>query len=214
MELKLYYPVKNPINQSNLFGTSNAMYAGLGQKGHPGLDFEAPLGTPLYAPCDGDAFYATDSAGGDGFWIRYPSNAAPQYNIILWHMPNAGNPTYPSTIPETKGVVTGIKAGELLGYTGNSGFPVESTGPHLHVGVLPCDATGAALNPDNGYLGCVDPMPFFNELFAEDINKVQPVVTQLETVAIEVGNSNLPTATKLSFYKWVAQFLNSLFFKQ
>lgn len=170
MNLELYYPVKNPINPTNPFGTPSPMYTALGQKGHPGQDYEAPSGTPLYAPCDGDAFYAFDKNGGDGIYIRYPSNTAPIYNIILWHMYPKGNVEFPFKIA-TDGSITSIKAGQLLGYTDNSGYPTESDGSHLHIGVMPCNQYGQALDPANGYLGCVDPASFWNGLFAEDIGK-------------------------------------------
>src|ERR1700733_4240531 len=142
--MELFYPVKDPINQTNLFGANPAEYKPLAQAGHPGNDFESVSGTPVYAPCDGDAFYTIDSLGGDGIWIRTPSHAAPQYNIILWHMWPKGDPKYPFAI-KTDGSTTKVKAGDLLGYSDNSGFPRESTGPHLHLGVMPCDLTGGAL---------------------------------------------------------------------
>ena len=85
--LKLFYPVKDPINQSNLFGANPAEYKPLGQAGHPGNDFEAPTGTKIYSPCDGNAFYVKDSLGGDGIWIRTTDEEGNNYNIILWHMP-------------------------------------------------------------------------------------------------------------------------------
>lgn len=217
--MELYYPVKQDINQTNLFGANPAQYLPLKQKGHPGNDFECPLGTPLYAPCDGDAFYTTDKAGGDGFWIRFPNNTAPQFNIILWHMPNAGNPTYPFQIPTGKGTVTSIKAGEFLGYTGNSGYPVESTGPHLHLGIIPCDATGEALNPNNGYLGCVDPQPFYNGLYAENINhpptpqtieKAEEVVTVAQEAITIAKNPNASLQDKNTLLQAVEGVINTI----
>jgi hypothetical protein len=96
----LSYPVKQPINESNLFGANPAQYEPLGQKGHPGLDFEAPSGTPLYTPCDGDAFYTTDANGGDGIWIRYPitSNIAKATDI---HIRPTSFPSYPQPVTFT-----------------------------------------------------------------------------------------------------------------
>jgi murein DD-endopeptidase MepM/ murein hydrolase activator NlpD len=196
-KLELFYPVKDPINQANLFGANPAEYKPLGQAGHPGNDFESVSGTPVYAPCDGDAFYTIDSLGGDGIWIRTPSNAAPQYNVILWHMWVKGDPKYPFAI-KTDGSTTKVKAGDLLGYSDNSGFPRESTGPHLHMGVMPCDATGAALEPKNGFLGCVDPTSFYNGKFAQDIAIEEQIVQRSAAVVTAISQTPIPAAQKIS----------------
>jgi hypothetical protein len=218
MPLNLYYPVKNPIDQNNLFGTTSPMYTSMGQIGHPGVDFEAPLDTTFYSPCDGEAFYVTDKDGGDGLWIRWPNNISPQYDIILWHLPPAADPTYHPLIslpkPGQNSPVVPITAGQDLGWTGNSGYPLESTGPHLHVGVIPLDSSFSPMYPDNGYEGCVDPMPFFNGLYAEDINKIQPIVDAIATIVPEVVSSSLPIQVQLSFLQKVAQFLSNLFQRQ
>jgi murein DD-endopeptidase MepM/ murein hydrolase activator NlpD len=201
----LYFPVKNPIDQQNLFGTSNAMYTALGQKGHPGIDFECPSGTPVYAPCDGDVFYVTDKDGGCGLWIRTPSNDPDnlKYNVILWHMYPKDTEGFPYAIP-TDGSVTGVKAGQMLGYSDNSGYPIESTGPHLHVGLMPCDSTGEAISPTNGYLGCIDPAPWFNGEYAEDINNPPPVPTaqvveNVKQAVATLTTANIPVAQKETF---------------
>jgi murein DD-endopeptidase MepM/ murein hydrolase activator NlpD len=187
--MELYYPVKDPINQKNLFGANPTQYKPLGQDGHPGLDLESPSGTPLYAPCDGDAFYVTDKYGGDGIWIRVPNNGAPAYNIILWHLFPKGDPEHPFKIP-TDGSIVPVKAGDLLGYTDNSGAPVESTGPHLHLGVMPCDQTGEALHPNNGFLGCIDPEIYFNGKFAEDINIKKQIVQAVSQGVADVSQAH------------------------
>jgi len=209
-QFELNYPVKNKINDANLFGANPAYYLkALGQNGHPGIDFECPLGTPLYSPCDGAVFYTTDALGGDGLWIRWPDNVKPQYNIILWHMPAAGNPTYPFQVPTDKNVYP-VKAGQFLGYTGNSGYPKESSGPHLHLGVIPCDSTGAALNPNNGYKGCVDPMPFFNGLYAEDINTVHQILDTEAQATNLIAQTPLTNQEKLSLLAKIKQSLIKL----
>jgi murein DD-endopeptidase MepM/ murein hydrolase activator NlpD len=181
--MELYLPVKQPIDQNNLFGTSSPMYTALHQLGHPGVDFDCPSGTPVYSPCDGAAFYATDANGGCGIYIRTPDSPNPGYNIILWHMYPAGTEGFPYSISTEKGAVTDVKAGQLLGYSDNSGYPVESTGSHLHLGVMPIGANELALDPTNGFLGCVNPEPFLSTSYAEDINNPPPPITP-EVVAV------------------------------
>jgi murein DD-endopeptidase MepM/ murein hydrolase activator NlpD len=179
------------------------MYAAMGQKGHPGIDFECKSGTPVYAPCNGDAFYTTDKAGGCGLWIRVPNNATTAFNVILWHMYPKDTPGFPYSIPTSEAVVTPVKAGQLLGYSDNSGYPAESTGPHLHLGVMPSDGTGGPLDGSNGYDGCVDPTPYFNGHYAQDIQAVEAVVASASTVVSNIAAS--PEATPAQKLDWLAE---------
>lgn len=186
----LDYPVRNPINQANLFGENPAQYKPLGQAGHPGNDFEAPTGTPVFAPCDGVAFYTRDTLGGDGIWIRTTDSDGNHYNVILWHMPTVGTPIgaqYPYSIPTDNFIMTPVKRGQKIGYTDNSGFPGESTGAHLHVGVQPCSASWIALAPTNGYLGCVDPQQFYTGNFADEVNMLPAAIAAVNTASAIVA---------------------------
>jgi murein DD-endopeptidase MepM/ murein hydrolase activator NlpD len=198
MEKFLYYPVRQPINQTNLFGANPAQYKPLGNNGHPGNDFEAPSGTPLLAPCDGEAFYCFDKNGGDGIYIRY-TDGTNYCNVILWHMWPKGNTTYPFSIP-TDGTITKVKAGQMLGYTDNSGAPIESTGPHLHLGVMITNSSWTALAPENGFMGCVDPAPFYNGLFAADISAIEAAVTTATNVVAQIVSSTDITPQQKSNY--------------
>lgn len=207
----LYYPVRNPINQTNLFGANAAQYKPLGQAGHPGNDFEAPSYTPIYAPCDGGARYIKDSLGGDGLWIYYTSPDGKFYNVILWHMPVATDTEH--WILPTTGISVPVKAGQLIGYTDNSGFPAESTGPHLHLGLMPCDIHGNPLEPNNGYLGCIDPAPFFNGQLAQDISLIPAASEAVQTAKLlvnQVNQSNVPPEQKATFYSEIGTFLEEI----
>ena len=208
MEPFLYFPVKNPINQSNLFGANPAQYKPLGQNGHPGNDFEAPSYTPIYAPCDGGARYVKDSLGGDGLWIYYVDGKGNFCNVILWHMPVAADKEH--WVLPTDGTMTPIKAGQLIGYTDNSGFPQESTGPHLHLGVMPCDVHGNDLAPTNGFLGCVDPQPFYIGKYAEDIATEQQVIEKSAAVislVAQATDQQIPHQEKLDILEEIEEFI-------
>lgn len=205
-KLELWLPVRNAINQLNLFGADPSYYQVLGQNGHPGVDFECQVGTPIYSPVEGDAFYTTDLDGGDGLWIRTPSNGAPQFNIILWHMPPKTDTAH--WVLPTDGSMTHVKVGQLIGYTGNSGYPKESTGPHLHLGVMPCDKTGEAINPRNGFDGCVDPMLFLNTKFAQDYGLAE---ASLSTATAVIASPSLTPAQKVTTDKAIIAFIKRLF---
>jgi murein DD-endopeptidase MepM/ murein hydrolase activator NlpD len=179
------------INQ--LFGQNPDYYAKFGWKGHNGIDFTAPHATPLYAPCDGEAFYATDSHGGDGIYIRTPSSeAGQQYNVILWHLIGKDDPVYHPLIP-TDGTSIAVTVGALLGYTDNTGAPYESSGDHLHFGLVPTDGEDHELDPNNGYGGCIDPMPFFTGTFAQDADTEAQAVQNSQTIVSAVAKDTVNT---------------------
>lgn len=194
--LEIFRPVKPcPINQSNLFGANpDDFYTShnLG-KGHPGIDIEVPSGTPLYAPVNGVAKYVKDNLGGDGLHIRTDAGDGHIYNIILWHLFPAGTAGEQFQIP-TDGSETPVKIGQLLAYTDNSGYPRESSGPHLHLGVqeLVEDAAGAwtAKTPNNGFGGCEDPMPYLQPLAAQDVpvveSAIQRIASEVQLLAEEI----------------------------
>ncbi len=179
----LFYPTKpSVINQS--FGGNPEYYArfldqyGQPLKGHMGIDFKAGHATPLYAACDGIAFYMEDSHGGAGIYIT-TTQGGQLYNVVNWHLCTKDDPKFKPVIP-TDGVShVGVKAGDLIGYTDNSGAPFESSGDHLHFGLVPLNSNGIKLDPSNGYDGCIDPTPYFNGYFAKDAKKLQEYVNSL-----------------------------------
>ena len=209
MKSFLAYPVKDPINQSNLFGADPTYYQKvLGTNGHPGIDFESPLYTPIYAPCDADAFYAQDQYHGDGLYLRIPNNAAPTAEVILWHMPDKSDTSH-WLLPTGQGVVSQVKAGQLIGYTGNSGYPQESNGPHLHFALR--FLFGANIvNEDNGFHGCVDPTPYFTGIHAQDVPTIQSIVDKSQQVVSVVAQSALPPNEKQNALQKVETFLQGL----
>ncbi len=209
--MELFYPVRDPINQSNPFGTVNAMYIALGVKGHQGVDFSSPSGTKLYAPCDGLAQYVSDKQGGDGLWIK-TTQAGANYIVILYHLYPKGDISHPFAVP-CDGTQNLVKAGQFLGYTDNSGFPVESSGSHLHVGVIPCDPDWKPLYDDNGYHGCVDPAPFFNGKYAEDIEISMQVIEKSTQLVQLVSSADIPHPAKLDVLQEVEAFIKELLSK-
>jgi len=95
--------------------------SGFGQRGgnlHAGIDFGAPIGTPVHAASSGTVI-AAGAVSGFGQWVklRHPGNIITVYgHIIRW----------------TVTVGQAVQAGQLIAYSGNEG---RSTGPHLHLEV-------------------------------------------------------------------------------
>ncbi len=96
-------------------------------KMHKGLDFAAPLGTPIYAAGSGTIQYAgRKGAYGNFVLIRHNST----YSTAYAHM---------NRIKTAKG--RRVKQGQTIGYVGTTG---RSTGPHLHYEIR---RTGRQVNP-------------------------------------------------------------------
>ena len=129
-----------PINTFSKITGETTGYCGSGNP-HSGMDFAAPTGTPIYAAHDGVIVKTYDNgtncygscnstqAVGIGFKIDNQDGTVSMY----MHMSKREN--------LSRG--TSVKAGQLLGYVGNTG---SSTGPHLHYG-MSSSTNGAVLNP-------------------------------------------------------------------
>lgn len=86
---------------------------------HPGIDFAAPHGTPIYATADGEVSRA-EYDHGYGNFVKI--NHGYGYETLYAHM------SAMKVKPGQK-----VKRGECIGYVGSTGF---STAPHVHYEVL------------------------------------------------------------------------------
>lgn len=106
-------------------------------KFHEGMDFSAPIGTPIYATADGKvSFTGWQSGYGNTIEIDHGYN----YMTRFAHL---------SKIDVKDGQM--VKRGEKIGEMGNTG---KSTGPHLHYEVR---IKGEAQNPVNYYFYDLSP---------------------------------------------------------
>ena len=87
---------------------------------HPGLDFTAPAGTPIYATANGTI--ETSGFGEGGYGNHVIINHGFGYKTLYAHMVRI------KARPGQK-----VIRGEVIGYVGSSG---KSTGPHLHYEVI------------------------------------------------------------------------------
>jgi murein DD-endopeptidase MepM/ murein hydrolase activator NlpD len=110
------------------------------RKFHKGMDFTAPVGTPIYASGNGRVVKAKRSATfGKVIYIDHGYG----YETVYAHM---------SKMKARRGQK--VKRGDLIGYVGNTGRSVSA---HLHYEV---HKNGRAINPINFYYGDLTPEEF------------------------------------------------------
>ncbi|HYM92605.1 MAG TPA: M23 family metallopeptidase [Chitinophagaceae bacterium] len=113
-------------------------------KMHEGLDFTAPIGTPIYATADGVVTIAGNT--NNGFGNHVVINHGYGYETLYGHM---------SRVKAKVGQK--VNRGEVIGYVGSTG---KSTGPHCHYEVH-----------KNGQI--IDPVYFFyNDLTPEQFDRL------------------------------------------
>ena len=115
--------LKTPLDGARLssnFGMRKHPISGF-NKMHKGIDFAAPIGTPIYAGGNGIVEYVGTN-GGYGKYIRIRHNN--EYKTAYAHLNSY-----------KKGIGKGVRVnqGEVIGYVGNTG---RSTGPHLHYEII------------------------------------------------------------------------------
>ena len=115
--------LKTPLDGAKLsssFGMRKHPISGF-NKMHKGIDFAAPIGTPIYAGGNGIIEYVGRN-GGYGKYIRIRHNN--EYKTAYAHLNSY-----------KKGISKGVRVnqGEVIGYVGNTG---RSTGPHLHYEII------------------------------------------------------------------------------
>jgi murein DD-endopeptidase MepM/ murein hydrolase activator NlpD len=152
-DMLLHIPAIQPIDNKDLKRTAS----GWGWRVHPiynikkfhyGLDFTAPIGTPIYATGDGIIEYSilsTDKLS-RGYGNLIIIDHGYGYKTLYAHL---------NKFNIKKG--DKIERGKIIGYVGSSGL---STGPHLHYEVI---KDGKKVNPIN-YL--------FNSLTPDEYEKI------------------------------------------
>ena len=115
--------LKTPLDGARIssnFGMRKHPISGF-NKMHKGVDFAAPIGTPIYAGGNGIVEYVGRN-GGYGKYIRIRHNNG--YKTAYAHLSNY-----------KKGISRGVRVnqGEVIGYVGSTG---NSTGPHLHYEII------------------------------------------------------------------------------
>jgi murein DD-endopeptidase MepM/ murein hydrolase activator NlpD len=125
--------LKAPLKYSRISsGFSNARYHPVLKRYRPhhGVDYAAPLGTPVYAIGDGVITKKGYQKGGGGNYLYIKHNGT--YTTAYMHLRGFA-----------KGIGQGVRVsqGQLIGYVGSTGL---STGPHLDFRFF---RNGNAVNP-------------------------------------------------------------------
>ena len=171
------------VNISQKFGENSvSFYKELGMKGHNGIDFSCESGTILRAAHDGHVVY-TGLDDSNGQIVVLSTNEMYDYN---------GQQVYFKTIyahltPNSYKVIPGqnVSAGDIIALTDNTGK--YTTGAHLHFGLKPIEQgeenyIWTNLEQNNGYLGAIDPEPFWTGKKAFDIKLMRAMIPLLTQV--------------------------------
>lgn len=111
------------------------------RKMHHGIDFAAPIGTPIYATADGTIDNVEMSFTGYGKKVEIDHGFGYRTRYAHMHMFVVKNGQ-------------GVKRGDLIGYVGDTGL---STAPHLHYEVF---INGAQVNPIHYFFSDLNPAEY------------------------------------------------------
>ena len=104
---------------------------------HLGTDYIVPIGTPIFAPADGEiTFVGYGAQGGNTLWFAFNGLVMRCLHLTSW---------------KPRGF---YRKGDIIGYTGNTGL---STAPHVHVdlsmGKVDLDNTSNFIDPAVYFMG-------------------------------------------------------------
>lgn len=174
-EISIRHPIADPNLRriSQKFGVNREFYSrfsvdGVSLRGHNGVDFAVPIGTPVVAVDEGKVVEVADDPDGYGLYVK-----------LVHHW---GESLYAHLSEQLVRVGQQVIAGATLGFSGNTGL---STGPHLHFGMRV-----APFNRKDGWGGFLDPLRYLQE--HEQTPHAPPVAKSsipdaLRTVANESG---------------------------
>ena len=153
------YPVKINSRVSQLFGARPAFYKPLGFLGHPGIDFAIPTGSEVRASNWGKVIKVGNDPNGWGEYVKIDHG-----NFITLYA-HLSSPAVSENCFITRG--------QIVGWGGSTG---NSTGPHLHFGIL---------NPkqmNNGYKGYINPMILLSKTETDNHNKLVKIEREIAQI--------------------------------
>lgn len=134
---------------------------------HYGVDYAAPVGTPIQATADGEVLFAgRDGGAGNMVRLRHKN----RYETAYLHLSRFG-----------PGVRKGaqVKGGDIVGYVGSSG---DSTGPHLDYRIY---HYGKPVNPLGHKFKPADPLRAeFLEAYGREVERLSLLLDPARIVGI------------------------------
>lgn len=201
MKLSLQFPTKNvAVNQA--FGKNDTpIYAQLGMKGHNGIDFFAPDGTPILATHDGVVVYAgLDGSNGNLVVLKTDVqydylNGQAYFKTLYGHLKDG-------TICVHAG--ERVKAGQVIAQADNTG---ASSGSHLHFGLKPVQQGEQEwvwynLEQNNGYNVAIDPTSYFPQVqeFTKTLKLGDKGVDVAKMQAFFIRHKYMAPVAELGYY--------------
>ncbi len=93
---------------------------------------------------------------------------------LYWHLCDPiKEPQFKSPIADKS---KDVEMGDIIGYADSTG---ASTGDHLHFGMKFIKG-GETINKDNGYLGAVDPLPYFDQNYPVTVRLLKAKISWLQ----------------------------------
>lgn len=133
---RIVMPLKaGSYTQSSLYGNRVHPINGIWSM-HHGLDFAAPLGTPIHSIADGTVIHAGHGKDGRSSMLIIIQHELDGETFYSWYVH-----MYPAGVYVTEGQSVGV--GDVIGEVGNNG---NSTGPHLHLEIH-LDQNGTTTDP-------------------------------------------------------------------
>ena len=160
--------LRTPINGARIssgFGVRRHPILGY-SKMHKGIDFAAPMGTPIFAAGAGTIDYYARK-GGYGNFVRIKHNV--DYATAYGHA---------SKFVKNLHIGSKVRQGQVVAYVGSTG---NSTGPHLHYEIL---YRGAAINP--GKVKTTSGI----KLSGKELAKFNNTVAEIERYRKNIPNQN------------------------
>lgn len=149
---------------SQIFGVGD--YSAFGMKGHNGIDYATPLGTPLISCLNGTVTENLYDRNGYGNYIKIENDTC---GVIYAHLKKLSD--YKPGMQ--------VSPGAIIGEAGNTG---NSTGPHLHFGVFP-----KPRDRGNGYVGYINPLDKELVMWVDSLEK-KPVSPRIEELEKELSD--------------------------
>ena len=142
---------------SQFFGKNPEIYKQFNIKGHNGIDFRTPNGTPLVCCFDeAEVIQTHDDGSGYGKHVK------------IWDKVQKIVAIYGHCQRFEVKIGDIVKFGQLIALSNNTGF---STGPHLHFGICKVDDNCKRLNTGNGYSGWLN--PFDGRMFKWEVQHLK-----------------------------------------